>query len=366
LCSCLIKQNNNAHTKNQHGEHMHKAKPTVGIIANPLSGRDVRRLVTKASVFQNAEKSNMVLRILSVLGSMGIEEVFMLPDVSGIASRVVHHMRHGRPAEKAAFPNIHFLEMTVTDSAVDSLVATERMISMGVSVIIVMGGDGTHRIVAKASGDTPLLTLSTGTNNVFPEIREATITGLAAGLVALGKVGIHEVGSRNKALRCEVNGTRKDLALVDLGVSSECWIGARALWEAECLRELFVTFAEPDAIGLSSIAALIHPLSRLDPYGLRLVLAPPGEGFMTVQAPIAPGLIVPVSVAEISEIGPKEVFKAKTPRGTLALDGEREIEFSESDSVKIWLDLNGPVTVDVHKVMQLAAKQRLLVQHHRN
>jgi hypothetical protein len=87
---------------------------------------------------------------------------------------------------------------------------------------------------------------------------------------------------------------------------------------------------------------------------------------MTVQAPIAPGLIVPVSVAEISEIGPKEVFKAKTPRGTLALDGEREIEFSESDSVKIWLDLNGPVTVDVHKVMQLAAKQRLLVQHHRN
>jgi len=99
---------------------------------------------------------------------------------------------------------------------------------------------------------------------------------------------------------------------------------------------------------------------------LRLVLAPPGEGFMTVLAPIAPGLVVPVSVAEISEIGPKEVSKAKTLKGTLALDGEREIEFSESDSVKIWLDMNGPITVDVHKVMQLAAKHRLLVEHHRN
>ena len=343
---------------------MHKTKPTVGIIANPLSGRDVRRLVTKASVFQNAEKSNMVLRILGVLGKLGVDEVFMLPDVSGVASRVIHAMRHGRAAETSAFPKVTFLEMKISDSAADSVRAAELMASLGVSVIIIMGGDGTHRVVASASGDTPLLTLSTGTNNVFPEIREATITGIAAGLVASGKVRLKDVASRNKVLRCEVNGSRKDMALVDLGVSTECWIGARALWEASCLRELFVAFAEPDAIGLSSIAALVHPVSRSEAYGLRLLVAPPSEGFITVQAPIAPGVLVPVSVAEVSEVRPKEIFRAETPRGTIALDGEREIEFSENDSVKVWLEMDGPVTVDVNKVMLAAARNQVLVEHH--
>ena len=39
-------------------------------------------------------------------------------------------------------------------------------------------------LVASASGSTPILPLSPGTNNVFPQVREATIAGLAAGLVA--------------------------------------------------------------------------------------------------------------------------------------------------------------------------------------
>jgi len=34
--------------------------PAVGVLVNPASGRDVRRLVAKASVFQNTEKCNMV------------------------------------------------------------------------------------------------------------------------------------------------------------------------------------------------------------------------------------------------------------------------------------------------------------------
>ena len=44
-----------------------------------------------------------------------------------------------------------------------------------------LGGDGTHRAVALASGDIPLATLSTGTNNAFPALGEATVVGLAAG-----------------------------------------------------------------------------------------------------------------------------------------------------------------------------------------
>jgi hypothetical protein len=42
--------------------HRLVADTTVGVIANPMSGRDIRRLVTSASVFPNAEKASMVVR----------------------------------------------------------------------------------------------------------------------------------------------------------------------------------------------------------------------------------------------------------------------------------------------------------------
>ena len=42
--------------------HRLVADATVGVIANPMSGRDIRRLVASASVFPNAEKASMVVR----------------------------------------------------------------------------------------------------------------------------------------------------------------------------------------------------------------------------------------------------------------------------------------------------------------
>ena len=40
----------------------------VGIIPNPMSGRDIRRVVAQASVFPNTEKTSMVLRIVRAVG----------------------------------------------------------------------------------------------------------------------------------------------------------------------------------------------------------------------------------------------------------------------------------------------------------
>ncbi|WP_329428161.1 hypothetical protein OG339_01800 [Streptosporangium sp. NBC_01495] len=40
--------------------HRPVADATGGVIANPMSGRDIRRLVASASVFPNAEKAGMV------------------------------------------------------------------------------------------------------------------------------------------------------------------------------------------------------------------------------------------------------------------------------------------------------------------
>ena len=340
---------------------MRQTKPSVGILVNPASGRDVRRLVAKASVFQNTEKCNMVYRLLGALGFLGVGEVFMMPDVAGVACHIMHSLQHGRHGKPEAMPDVHFLEMPIEDSPVDTLRAIELMVNRGVSVIVVMGGDGTHRLVAKNCGNVPLVTLSTGTNNAFPEIREATIAGLAAGLVATEQVAISDVCSRSKILHVNKNGLREDVALVDMCHSSTSWVGTKALWQAESLKELFVTFAESDAVGLSSVAGLIRTVSRCSPYGLRLSLVPPGEGIMTVTAPIAPGLMVPVGIASLKEIRRGEVQTIESTSGTLALDGEREIEFGENDTLKVWLETNGPFIVNISKAMDQAVKNRVFV-----
>src|SRR5919201_599750 len=114
----------------------------VGVVANPASGRDIRRIVTGASVFE--------------------------------------------------------------------------MRARGVGAIVVLGGDGTHRLVAKHCDTIPLCALSTGTNNVFPELREATVAGLATGLVATGDVATSARGGRReKVVHVGRNGdSRFDCALV--------------------------------------------------------------------------------------------------------------------------------------------------------
>jgi predicted polyphosphate/ATP-dependent NAD kinase len=256
-------------------------------------------------------------------------------------------------------PRVTFFDMPVEDSGADTLLAVERMVEAGVGAIVVLGGDGTHRLVARVCGDTPLTALSTGTNNAFPSVREATVAGLATALVATGQIAAEEATSCNKALRVAVNGTR-DLALVDVCVSTAPWTGSKALWRADDLCQLFVAFAEADAIGLSSVAGLLRPVSRRTRAGVRLDLAPPDEAAVTVTAPIAPGLIVPIGVAAVHDMRPGEHQAVCVSRGVIALDGEREIEFGDGDQISVWLDDNGPRTIDIDRVMACAAQGGLL------
>ena len=337
-------------------------QPLVGIIANPASGRDVRRLVAKASVFHTAEKCNMVQRALTALASCGVQSVVMTKDLGGIAAGVMRAIEAHRIHASAPWPNVAFLELPIEDSAQDSVRAVEQMLELGVALIMVLGGDGTHRVIASRCGSVPLVALSTGTNNAFPEIREATVAGLAAGLVATGAIP-RELGIiRNKLLRVRMSGEACDLALVDVCASSDYWTGARALWKAEDLTELFVTTARADAIGLSAIAGLSFPVERAAPRGVRLRLCPAGGGIMTVRVPIAPGLIAPVGIAEAASIRPGEEHALRTQRGVLALDGEREIEFGPDDRLSVSLELDGPLTVDIGRVMQLAAEWGLFAE----
>jgi predicted polyphosphate/ATP-dependent NAD kinase len=310
-------------------------------VANPASGRDIRRLVAGASVFGNPEKAGMVFRVLAGLAAAGVEQALMMPASDGL-SVTLHRMFTAH--RDTPLPQFEELEMRLTGTALDTTRAVEAMVAAGVSAIVVLGGDGTHRVVAKACGEVPLCALSTGTNNAFPEMREATVAGLAAGLVATGRASALR---RELALEVEVD-DGKDLALIDLAVSTERFIGARALWRADSITELFVTHARPSAVGLSAIAGMLAPGAT----GVHVKLG----GAPSLRVPLAPGLITSVGIAEHRILVLGEPVEVAPAVGCLALDGEREIERTAQDTVVVRL-VEGPWRIDIDAVMYEAAAQ---------
>lgn len=330
---------------------------SVGIVANPASGRDIRRLVSAASGFTVAEKANIVRRVCLGMRYMGVSRVCLMPDRSGIAGTLLRQREQGKAVLGENWPQLELLEIPIEESAADTLRAVEEMVRIGVRLIIVLGGDGTHRLVAKVCGNIPMVALSTGTNNAFPHYQEATVAGMAAGLVATGAIPFCEVTERNKVLRVDINDKRRDLALVDLCLTDDQWIGTRAMWQPEKVKEIFVTYAQADSIGLSSVAGLANPVARDSGHGLHLQLCPPGQGRMTLCAPIAPGLIVPVGIADIQIIRPQQPCNLTTGQGAISLDGEREYVFRSGDALRVWLDLDGPLTINVPRTLHLAAER---------
>ncbi|MBV9282779.1 MAG: NAD(+)/NADH kinase, partial [Chloroflexi bacterium] len=151
---------------------------SVGIVANPASGKDIRRLVVHASTFDNNEKINIVRRVLLGLAAAGVERVHFMPDTYAIVPRA---------AEDVALDlDLNALPMAALGTQGDSVEAGRRLADLGVGCIVTLGGDGTNRVVATGCGPTPLVAISTGTNNVFPRMVEGTLAGLAAGVVAAG------------------------------------------------------------------------------------------------------------------------------------------------------------------------------------
>ena len=142
------------------------------------------------------------------------------------------------------------------------------------------------------------------------------------------------------------DGTRRhEIALVDVCVNTISEIGSRALWKTDTLRELYCTFAEPDAIGLSSIPGRIMPTGRSAPNGVAVRIGP--EPSRTVLAPIAPGLLEPVGSHALRPLQPGVTRRVGLARGTLALDGERELEFGPGDRIGVTLAADGPRVIDV-------------------
>ena len=320
----------------------------VGIIANPASGRDIRRLVAQGTVFDNHEKSAIVRRLLLGMEAVGIRRAIYMPDHDfGILPRALTALE-GHPLQLAITP----LDMPVLGSSFDSTRAARMLSEAGAGCIVTLGGDGTNRAVSRGCGDVPLVPISTGTNNVFPTFLEGTIAGMAAGLIASGLEDERAV-QRAPRLEVSLDGKPFESALVDVVVSSLPFIGARALWDMSVVREVALARAAPATIGLSALggALLSQKMPSSTRPGMHIMLDPAGP---QVLAPMAPGLISWVGVREHRLLEMDDVVRFEPGIGTVALDGEREIELSASSVVEVRLRADGPYVVDVPATMEAA------------
>jgi hypothetical protein len=323
---------------------------------NPASGTDIRRLIALGTVFGAQEKINILQRVLTGLEAMQVEQVYLMPDGLGLSQQALSKL----PKPLAGMRGkSSLLDMPVENGAVDSIVAAQKMQELGVGCIIVLGGDGTIRVVAKGCGDVPILPLSSGTNNVVPYLVEGTVAGFAAGFVARFPDTLDRLAYRSKRLEISHNGQARDHALVDIAVVMGQAIASRAVWEADTFHQIILTRGEPNATGVSSLGGLLKPLSPREPGGLFLQLGEPKV--CRLKAPIAPGLIRQFNIEETRDLAEGDTVTVGGQRLVLALDGEREFILGPDESAQITLRADGPLLVDVSLALAEVARQEFFV-----
>ncbi len=328
----------------------------MGIVANPASARDIRRIVAHGGAVTTHDKLNRLQRVLAGLAAAGVDRVISMSDRGGIMSGLMQLA--GRPSADG-WPTLDFVDQPITQSDADTVLATRTMVEAGVGAIVVLGGDGTNRVVAGESETVPLVSISTGTNNAFPRPAEPTVAGLAAGLVANDDRCRTAGTYRAESLLVEW-GARVERALVDVAISDSDGVGSGAVWDATSLSELFLCFAEADAIGLSAIGGHLPPIGRREPGGLAVGI---GEPTVTkIRPPIGPGLLTPVGIRSISVLEPDSPTQVQAPSGVVALDGERLFRFGPTARPTITLRADGPIVVDVAATLDHAAAHGLLAK----
>jgi hypothetical protein len=149
-----------------------------------------------------------------------------------------------------------------------------------------------------------------------------------------------------------------DTALVDIAISTESYVGARAIWDINTVSEVFLAIAKPDSIGLSSIGGLTNPISATDSHGLHIEIDKP-VGSKYVSAPLTAGNIAKVGIKNISNMVPNHPYVVKKTPCTIALDGERSIPLRYGDSVTIVLTRDGPPVIDPHKTLKIVGQNKL-------
>jgi hypothetical protein len=333
--------------------------PSIGLVVNPRSGNDVRRVVASAGTSTLDDKISIVRRIVRGAVANGAAHF--------VTNREPHHIVR-RATETMAGVSVDYVASAIDNTENDSTEAARAMRALGCAVVIVLGGDGTNRAVCKGWTDVPLIPLSTGTNNAFPIWCEPTVAGLAAALVAIGAVAVDEVSERAKLVHVAVDqaahnrstdrwdrrsgvSDEPDLALIDAAAVTDPFVGSLELFDPATMRALMLTRADPAAIGFSAVGGLLHPVSAADDAALYVALRDPARAKGRLRAATAPGHIATVGVDHfrVVDLGQPVTIEGPT---ILAFDGERKRRLLDGDRATLTVRRDGPRVIDVGRVMR--------------
>jgi hypothetical protein len=316
-----------------------------------MSGRDVRRLLGRAGHDTPDAKRNQLERAALGAALAGVQRILWTRDVFRVTERALEHLPIDAVRERID------LGRPETRPS-DTLRTVEAMRKAGCGALLVLGGDGTNRLVAQAWPDAPIVPLSTGTNNVFPELVEPTLAGAAAGLVAAGRIPLADAARRAKCVHARTAEGAESLALVDAGLLVGDHVGSLLALDPARLRVLVLARAEPASVGLSPLGGLSEPCGAGDDAGVLVRCVAPGEGGRALLAPISPGVYRTAFVAEARRLALGEAVAVEGP-GVLAFDGDRSLELATGERAELVVRRDGPFVIDVRRTLALAAARGL-------
>lgn len=319
----------------------------LAICVNPMSGRDVRRLAARATNMTHEAKRDIVARVAAGADAVGVSEILVTREPFRIASAALEHM--------ALNARVTVLDLPITNDARDTERAIAAFVERGCGTVVSLGGDGTNRAIVRGCPHLNLVALSTGTNNVFPEVVEPTVAGMVAGLVASAKVSAaDDLAMRAKLLHVQLPDGRADVGLIDAVLLADDHVGNLLPFDAARLRQVLLTRAEPDAIGVSPIGGYLDVVESGDDCGLLLEMGQ-GRDFL---APLSPGLFRRVSVARHARI-PLDTPVLFPGPGVLALDGDRDHKLTRVGA-SVTIRRDGPNVFDVARTMRFAVREGMI------
>jgi predicted polyphosphate/ATP-dependent NAD kinase len=330
----------------------------IGLIVNPRSGNDVRRVIASAGSSTLEEKVSIVRRVAK--GAAAVGATHFVTNVE--PHQIVRRALETSMSRSGGGLVVDRIDEPLTHTEEDTTRAAARMREAGCVAVVVLGGDGTNRAAAKGWPDLPVIPLSTGTNNAFPYWVEPTVAGAAAGLLATGVVADDAaVLRRAKVVHVAIQTTtgpdeQPEVALIDAVAVADRWVGSLELFEPDTMRVAVLTRADPAAIGFSAVGGLLVPCAEQDDHGVLVRFAPVADSPpIVLRAPTAPGHYADVGVLECRALPEGESIEVHGPV-LLAFDGERKRRLHEGERALLTLRRDGPRVVDVAAVMAAAAR----------